>query len=170
MIEGHIGSPTKFLLRRMKPVFFACCNIPVFGSLATLQQWLDTHFNRPQSSRGGVEVQLYSFFNFGARWGGRSTPRPGRFIPGKDPVPILQEDGQAPRPVLTGGENLARTGIRYPECPAPGESLHRLSYPGAGRSLPTRTETCFGCRVFIFSQTHFLRAAFLQYQDGIDSP
>jgi len=36
----------------------------------------------------GLEVQLYSFFNFGARWGGWSTPRPGRFTTGKDPVPI----------------------------------------------------------------------------------
>ena len=27
----------------------------------------------------GVEVQLYSFFNLGARWGGWSTPRSGRF-------------------------------------------------------------------------------------------
>ena len=25
------------------------------------------------------------------RWGGWSAPRPGRFIPGKDPVPIIQE-------------------------------------------------------------------------------
>ena len=31
-----------------------------------------------------VEVQLYSFFNLDARWDGWSTPRPGRFTPGKD--------------------------------------------------------------------------------------
>jgi hypothetical protein len=31
-----------------------------------------------------VEVYLHSFFNFGARWGGWSTPRPGRFTPGKE--------------------------------------------------------------------------------------
>jgi len=37
----------------------------------------------------GVEVQLYSFFNLGARWGGWSTPSPGRFTPGNDMVPIL---------------------------------------------------------------------------------
>jgi len=28
---------------------------------------------------GGVEVQLYSFFNLRAGWGGCLTPRPGRF-------------------------------------------------------------------------------------------
>ena len=44
-------------------------------------------YNRPRTPRGGVQVQLYSFFNLGARWGGWSTPRPGRFTPWKDPVP-----------------------------------------------------------------------------------
>jgi hypothetical protein len=28
-------------------------------------------------------------FALGARWGGWSTPRPGRFTPGKDPVTIV---------------------------------------------------------------------------------
>ena len=32
----------------------------------------------------GVEVQLYSFFNLGARRGGWLTPRLGRFVPGKE--------------------------------------------------------------------------------------
>ena len=39
--------------------------------------------------------------------GGWSTPRPGRFTPGKDPVLIVQEVGWAPGPVWTGAENLA---------------------------------------------------------------
>jgi hypothetical protein len=38
--------------------------------------------------------------------GGWSTPRPGRFTPGKDPVPIVQEAGWATGPVWTGAENL----------------------------------------------------------------
>ena len=33
-------------------------------------------------------------------------PRP-LFTPGKDPVPVVQEAGWAPRPVWTGAENLA---------------------------------------------------------------
>ena len=31
-----------------------------------------------------MAVQLYSFFKLGAKWGGWSTPRPGRFTPGKE--------------------------------------------------------------------------------------
>jgi len=44
-----------------------------------------------------------------------SASRPGRSLPGKDPVPIVQEAGWAPGPVWTGAENLALTGIRFPE-------------------------------------------------------
>ena len=62
--------------------------------------------------------------------GGWSTPRSGRFSPGKDPVPIVQEAGWAPRPVWTNAENLAPTGIRYPDRPVCRESLYRLSYRG----------------------------------------
>ena len=58
--------------------------------------------------------------------GGRSAPRPGRFTPGKDPVPIEQEAGCAPGPVLTGAENLDPTGIRSPDRPVRSESLYRL--------------------------------------------
>jgi len=54
---------------------------------------------------------------------GRSLP------PGKDPVPILQEAEWAPEPVLTGGENFAPTGIRFPDRPARSQSLYRLRYP-----------------------------------------
>jgi hypothetical protein len=59
-----------------------------------------------------VEVYLNCIFNLGARWGGWSTPRPGRFTPGKDPEPIVWEVGWAPEPVWSGAENLALTGIR----------------------------------------------------------
>ena len=63
--------------------------------------------------------------------GGCSTPRLGRFTPGKDPVRIVQEAGWAPGPVWTGVENLAPTGFRSPDRPARSESLYRLSYRGA---------------------------------------
>jgi hypothetical protein len=53
-----------------------------------------------------------------------STPRPGRFTPGKDPVPIVGG------PFWTGAENLAPTGIRSPDSPARSKSLYRLHYPG----------------------------------------
>jgi hypothetical protein len=56
--------------------------------------------------------------------GGWSTPRPGCFTLGKDPVPIVKEDWWAPRPVWTGAENLAPTGIRSLERPTRSESLY----------------------------------------------
>jgi hypothetical protein len=43
---------------------------------------------------------------------GWSTPRSGRFTPGKDPVPIVQEAGWTPGLVWAGAENLAPTGFR----------------------------------------------------------
>ena len=76
-----------------------------------------------------VEVKIYSFFNFGARWGERSTPRPGQFTPWKDSVQIVQEAGWVPEPVRTGAEYLAPTGIRSPDRPAHSEPLYILSYP-----------------------------------------
>jgi len=41
-----------------------------------------------------------------------STPQL-HFTPRKDPVPILQEAGWAPRPVWMGAENLVPTRIRF---------------------------------------------------------
>ena len=66
---------------------------------------------------------------------GGLAPRPSRFSPGKDPVPVVQEAGWAPGPVWTGAGNLAHTGIRSPDCPARSESLYRLSYPGRRNPL-----------------------------------
>ena len=71
------------------------------------------------------------FFKFGVRWGEWSTPRPGRFSPGKDTVPIVQVALWAPGPVWTGVENFAPTGIRSSDRPALSESLYRPHYPGA---------------------------------------
>ena len=70
------------------------------------------------------------FHDHGTRRGWRVsvTPRP-LFTPGKDPVPIVREDGWAPGPVWTGAENLAATGIRSPDRPAHSQALYRLSYP-----------------------------------------
>ena len=67
--------------------------------------------------------------------GGWSMPRPGRFTPGKDLVPIIYEAGWAPGPVWTGAENLTSTRIRSPDHPALSESLYRLRYPGPQREM-----------------------------------
>jgi len=73
-----------------------------------------------KAQRGSRGIALL-FFNLGARWGGWSTPRPGRFTPGKDPVPIVQEAGRAQRPVWRAAKNLAPTGIRSPDRTARSE-------------------------------------------------
>jgi hypothetical protein len=69
------------------------------------------------------------FLDLGARRGGWSASRPGRFTPGKDPVPIVQEAWWASGPVWTCAKNLASTGIRSPDRPARSQALYRLSYP-----------------------------------------
>jgi hypothetical protein len=78
--------------------------------------------------RGGVEIYLYSCSTSALGGGGLSAPRPGRFTPGKDPVPIVQEAGWAQGPVRTCAKNIAHTGIRSPERPARIQSLYRLSF------------------------------------------
>ena len=64
--------------------------------------------------------------------GGWSEPRPGRFAPGKDAVPIVQEAGWDSGSDRMGVESLVPTTIRSLDSPARSESLYRLSCP----SLP----------------------------------
>ena len=88
--------------------------------------------------------------------GGWSTPRPGRFAPGNNPVPIVQEAGQASGPVWTGSENLELTGIRSPDRPARSESLNRLRYPVPHREtrrVNTLAPNCCGINTIWFKIT-----------------
>ena len=62
----------------------------------------------------------------GRGWLVSSTPRL-HFSPGKDPVPILQEAGWAPGPVLMGGKSRPHRDS-IPDRPARSQSLYRLSY------------------------------------------
>jgi len=65
---------------------------------------------------------------------GWSMPRPGRFTPGKDPVPILQEAGWAPGAVWTGAKISLPPGFdprtvqsvasRYTDCAILTHQLH----------------------------------------------
>ena len=64
-------------------------------------------------------------------WVVNATPRPGRFTPAKNPVSIVQEAGWVLEPVWTGVENIASTGVRFPDIHARSELLYRLSYPGS---------------------------------------
>jgi hypothetical protein len=66
---------------------------------------------------------------FVVEWGGWSAPSPGRFTPGINPVPVVQEAGWAPGPVWACAKNLAPTRIQSPDYPARSQSLYRLSYP-----------------------------------------
>ena len=59
--------------------------------------------------------------------GGWSAPCPGRFNPGKEPVPIAKADGPS-RPVWTGTEDVATTGIRTPDRPYPSESKSIVTF------------------------------------------
>jgi hypothetical protein len=45
--------------------------------------------------------------------GGWLAPRPGRFTPGKDMVPIVQEAGWVPELVWVCAKNLVPTGTGY---------------------------------------------------------
>jgi hypothetical protein len=83
-----------------------------------------------------------------------STPRPGRFSPGKNPVLIVQEALWAPWPVWTGAENPAPTGIWFLDRPARSESLYRLSYPGSHLKIGYRVQSPIGIlRYFFIWQT-----------------
>ena len=86
-------------------------------------------------NRAKGKVYLQPIRSLGARWGGWSAPRPGRFAAQKDPVPIVQEAGWAQGPVWTVAKNLFPTGIRSPDRPACRESLYRLSYPDLPKDM-----------------------------------
>jgi hypothetical protein len=68
---------------------------------------LEQAMEAQKGSRGVV----YSFFNLGARWGWvvNATPRP-LYARERDPVPIVQEAGWAPGPVLMGVKTLLNSG------------------------------------------------------------
>ena len=86
-----------------------------------------------------------------------STPRP-YFAPVKDPVPIVQAAGRAPRPAWKGGKSR-QTGIRSPHLPArssvaiptelPGPRFYGLPYPF---KLPEATvfPICYSTEQLIF--------------------
>jgi len=73
--------------------------------------------------------------------GGWSMPRPGRFTPGKETrYPLCRWLDGTPRPFRTGKENIARTRIPSPDCPAHCESLYRR-YP-CPPHLPNKKVNC----------------------------
>jgi hypothetical protein len=104
-----------------------------------------------------------------------SASRPGHFTPRKDPVPIVQEAGWAPKPVWTGAKNLAPTGIRSPDRPAhssvaiptelPGSRMFIVvggyfSCPCSPFHLPLIMYTSYSCFAY-FYLPHFIILLFL---------
>jgi hypothetical protein len=87
-------------------------------------------YERPRRPRGGVEVELYSFFNLGARWRWVVNAMPRPLYTRERPCTHCIGVGWGPGPVWTGAKNLAPIGIRSLDRPARSESLYRLSYPG----------------------------------------
>ena len=81
--------------------------------------------------RGGVEVQIFSSFNLGARWGGWSIPGLSRFTPpGKTRYATHRRLGESQGRSGRVAENLTDTGIQCPDCPCHSELLYQLCYPG----------------------------------------
>ena len=136
--QGVTGSLLVLLLLLPPSSFHSHILSPV-SLLHLLSYRLRTRPVYGQQTAVKFTLELYSFFNLGARWGRRSTPHLGHLTPGKDPIPIVQEAGWAPWPVWTGAENLAHTGIRSTDRTARSSSLYRLSYRG-----PQQTEVRFG--------------------------
>jgi hypothetical protein len=73
-------------------------------------------------------------------WLLNATPRP-LYCRQRDPAPIVQEAKWAPGSVWTGAENLAFSGIRFPDRPDRSESL------------PCPTFCCTS--IILFGQMHF---------------
>ena len=87
--------------------------------------------NSPRSPRGGVEVQLYSFFNLGLRleWVVNATS-PAVLPSGKTRYPLYRRLG-GPQGRSGRVRKISHpTGIRSPDHPACNESPYRLSYRG----------------------------------------
>ena len=78
---------------------------------------------------GGAEVQLYSFYNLGARW---EWVVDASLFPGKTTGTHCTEGWVALGPVRPAAENLTHIRIRNLNCPARRKSLYRLRYPGHG--------------------------------------
>jgi hypothetical protein len=64
----------------------------------------------PEDPEGTRSIALH-IRDLGARRGGWSAPRPGRFTPEKDPVSIVKDAGWDPGPFWTCAKNLTPPGF-----------------------------------------------------------
>jgi len=108
------GSHSKFPCGHISPL----CTVKV--------KW--SRYRPGVAQRVGRGIVLL-FHDCGTRrgWVVSSMPRP-HFIPGKDPVPIVQEAGWAPGPIWMGGKSRPHRDSIWTVQPV-AQSLYRLSYP-----------------------------------------
>ena len=116
--------------------------VPIYPTVLVFPSPQENNINSRGRGKGKVHPRTYHEGPEGEKYSstlsltsaqdgvGGQRHAPGRFTPGTDPVPFLQEAGWAPGPIWTGAENLAPTGIRSPDCPAHSKSLYRLRSPG----------------------------------------
>ena len=78
-----------------------------------------------------IDVELYTFFNVGARWGGWLPPRPCHFNLGKSLYPLYRRLGGPQGRSGKMRKISPPTGMRSPDRPARNELLYRLIYPGS---------------------------------------
>jgi hypothetical protein len=97
----------------------------------------------------GVEVELYSFFNLGARWGGWSTPRPGRFTLGKEVrYPLYRR---------LGGPQ-GRSGRVRKISPPPGFDPQTVQPIASHYAIPAQNECrLLYSKMFDFNKSHYLK-------------
>jgi len=97
--------------------------------------------------RPSQEARVYSqpVGNLGARTGGWSVSRPGRFTTVKNTSRFVRVAEWASVPVWTGTEKYAFTGIRWPDDPVRSVSLYRYEeeYPCDGNRLDALFILCY---------------------------
>ena len=132
------------VVRNSSPTYviflFLHCRVHIYICIKV--KWSHYRPGVAQSVGRGIAVL---FHDRGTRrgWVVSSTPR-SHFIPGKDPVPILQEAGWAPGPVWTGGKSHPHRDS-IPDRPARSQSLYRPSYPAH-----THTHTHTYIHIYIY--------------------
>ena len=83
-------------------------------------------------SQMGREIQFYSFFNLGARWGGWLMPRRGRFAPGQEVWCQFCSRLGGPQDRFERVRKIAPTGISSPD-------LQPIASRSTDRAIPART-------------------------------
>ena len=101
-----------FLDSSSREVVLSVPNNTILCVLSAMHYGKSSPQKRPRRSRGGADIKLYSSFNLGARWGWvvNATLRP-LYSP-EWPGTHCTGGWVGPRPVWTGAENHAPTGIR----------------------------------------------------------